>query len=504
MTYVSTERTGTLPQGDEPEGNLSQTTLGSATAMLVTNLSQAFLGEAHRIQLNTLMTTEAPTSSTFNNSDEMEQGTNKPSDLPLVTSRSTKSTVAVSAATSVSDIFSSAFVNSMDTTLNYLSTLPPQNVSTPSFDEDMVTNISNEVDATGPSFRFEIPYLLTVCLIGFIGNILVLLVYSKEKFRKSNAVLYVISLAVGDIMILLVVVFHVTEFFPELWIYFWQYDWSCGVHRYFRFFGFNVTVFTMVAIAFDRYFAICHPIRFKTSFTLRRTGICIICLWVLGALTAVPTAFMFKTKHGSSSMGITYRGKIPFACKLVVPVDPWFLDFKAIYLNVVLFYLPSLLISIVYIIIVFRVWMSARNPLGRLSSKEFKSKHWKTARILITVFVAYFMSFVLFSTYNLISRYWPGTLPSLLKNAGLLLPYFNSCVNPIIYSFMFRKFREACREIICCSAWSTRGRNSVSREMSSESKPCVPNALSESLYSLHLRGLGLDLEAERSVTKTLP
>ena len=48
-----------------------------------------------------------------------------------------------------------------------------------------------------PGIRFEVYFLTTVCFLGFIGNALVLVVYSNKKHRRSNAGLYVLNLAVG-------------------------------------------------------------------------------------------------------------------------------------------------------------------------------------------------------------------------------------------------------------------------------------------------------------------
>ena len=56
----------------------------------------------------------------------------------------------------------------------------------------------------------------------------------------------------GDTLACTVVLFHVTEFYRVTWPLLWRSDIQCAVHRTFRFLGFDVTVFTMVAIAIDR------------------------------------------------------------------------------------------------------------------------------------------------------------------------------------------------------------------------------------------------------------
>lgn len=52
--------------------------------------------------------------------------------------------------------------------------------------------------ATGNQ-EFEVPLLLSVAIVGVIGNVSVLFVYLQKKFRKSNASMYIINLAIGEL-----------------------------------------------------------------------------------------------------------------------------------------------------------------------------------------------------------------------------------------------------------------------------------------------------------------
>ncbi|XP_038076701.1 somatostatin receptor type 5-like [Patiria miniata] len=297
---------------------------------------------------------------------------------------------------------------------------------------------------------YEVPLLTVVCLLGFTGNFLVWMIYSKPKYRKSNAAIYILSLAAGDILALVVVIFHITEFFPVTWPVLWGHDWQCALHRFFRFVGFNNTVLTMTAIAVDRYYAVRHPVAFKIRFTVKRTRIVIGTLWTLSLAAATPTIFMFQSIFGGSGQAVTYPGKINFACKLVLPFGRWFKDFKAIYLNVVLFYLPVVITAALYVQIVIHVWRNNRFVRARMGRVPHRNSHWKTAKTLLTVFVVYVACYIILITYNLLAPYAPNLLPPQLKNVGLLLPYVNSCMNPIVYSFTNPSFRKACWDATRC------------------------------------------------------
>ncbi|XP_038075523.1 nociceptin receptor-like [Patiria miniata] len=319
----------------------------------------------------------------------------------------------------------------------------------------------DEGGGSQPSERFEVPFLFVVFVLGVVGNFFVLVVYSRKRYRRSNAALYILNLALGDMLALTVVLFHITEFFKVTWPTLWRTDLQCKVHRYFRFVAFDLTVFNMVAIAIDRYFAVVHPLRFRLMFTARRTKVICVVIWVLAFMAAIPTPFMFKAIYNNdTSLGtVTYTGKLPFACKVITPFGPWWPEFKSIYLNIVLFYVPTILTAVIYVIIIVTIKRTIR-PLkkttnGRSADAANVSLHqrfnsWKSARTLLVVFVAYVVCYGFFATYNVLFRYAKGlSVPPELYNLALLLPFANSCMNPIIYSFITASFRKACRELLC-------------------------------------------------------
>ncbi|XP_038076700.1 somatostatin receptor type 4-like [Patiria miniata] len=304
---------------------------------------------------------------------------------------------------------------------------------------------------------YEVPLLTVVCLLGFTGNFMVWMVYSKPKYRKSNAAIYILSLAAGDILALVVVIFHITEFFPVTWSVLWAHDWQCALHRFFRFVGFNNTVLTMTAIAVDRYYAVRHPVAFKIRFTVKRTRIVVCGLWLLTLVVSAPFAFMFRSISRGGGGAQTYPGKLSFACKLVLSsYGDWFVTFKPIYLNGVLFYLPVVVTATLYVIIVLHVWRNNKFVSSQMGRSPYRNSHWKTAKTLLTVFVVYVACYILFVSYNLLAPFAPGLLSPQIKNVGLLLPYVNSCMNPMVYSFTNASFRKTCWETFCCEALVAR------------------------------------------------
>ncbi|XP_033113630.1 growth hormone secretagogue receptor type 1-like [Anneissia japonica] len=204
----------------------------------------------------------------------------------------------------------------------------------------------------------------------------------------------------------------------------------------------------MVAIAVDRYFAVCKPIQFKTNFTLKRTKRIIVMLWISAMLFAVHQSYNFMARYdGPNKPPLPSTRK--FACKIFLPTaDAWYIYFKSTYNNVLLFYLPVIITGLIYVIIITTVW-KRQYGVARHSTSRKVNMHIRTARMLFIVYIAYVSCYAFFATYNLIKMFKKGkNLNLLVTNIGLLVPYFNSCLNPFIYSFSNPTFRKHLTQLV--------------------------------------------------------
>ena len=69
----------------------------------------------------------------------------------------------------------------------------------------MANSSEEEFEANAPSSEqpessvgYEAPLLLVVSIVGLFGNLMTWLVYCRRKYRRSNAVIYILSLAAGE------------------------------------------------------------------------------------------------------------------------------------------------------------------------------------------------------------------------------------------------------------------------------------------------------------------
>ncbi|XP_003729106.2 somatostatin receptor type 4-like [Strongylocentrotus purpuratus] len=217
----------------------------------------------------------------------------------------------------------------------------------------------------------------------------------------------------------------------------------------------------MMAIAIDRFFAVRIPVLYKGKFTVSRTKFVLLFVWLTSFTAALPVAFMFESIYSGEGQAISYPGKLPWACKAIVPFGPWWKDFKPVYLNILLFYIPVIITAIIYVRIVVHVKRSNQYLRSELLNggpvpKRYRNSHWKICKSLLYVFVGFIICFAPFATYHIVQQYFSTALHPELKNLSLLLPYVNSCFNPVIYSFTNDTFWKAAKQIVCMSTSSSR------------------------------------------------
>ena len=147
-----------------------------------------------------------------------------------------------------------------------------------------------------PSIITVMFMLSLFAVLGTIGNSLVLYIYSHKK-EKSTAGIFIMSLAGTDLFTCLFIMpFTEAVVFLE---YKLKYDVACKIYMFLITCNIPFAAFMMVAIAFDRYFSICHP--FLHVLNIVRAKVIVVCLLVLASTFGLITAI----SHGTYSYGFS-------------------------------------------------------------------------------------------------------------------------------------------------------------------------------------------------------
>lgn len=128
-------------------------------------------------------------------------------------------------------------------------------------------------------------------VIGFVGNVLIILVYSRH-YETSNFRYFVLSMAVIDLTSCFTTL--PGEMFSQMNWYTYQYTWICKVKSYFNVFTAWGSASILLLLGFDRYRKICRPLQWQIQPAMARR-LCILS-FVLSSLMAVPILMLWGTQ----------------------------------------------------------------------------------------------------------------------------------------------------------------------------------------------------------------
>ncbi|CAG7722979.1 unnamed protein product [Allacma fusca] len=288
----------------------------------------------------------------------------------------------------------------------------------------------------------------SIFIIGFIGNMCVVLVVVRTKSMRTVTNLFILNLAIAD---LLVIIFCIPSTLLSNilipWVLGW---WMCKTVNYIQGVSVCASVYSLVAISLDKFLGIWFPM--KKGMAKRRARIIIGLIWVIASVVILPWALVFDLVEVGDSSAVTY-------CVEVWPAevngDLYFLlgNLLACYL------LPLGGISLCYALIWFRV-IQRKVPKETASVANVKKIHRKTKlgvlKMLMVVILVFLLSwlplYVIFTRIKFCKNLeeWEERLYSIATPLAQWLGSSNSCINPILYTFLNAKFRRAFLTISPC------------------------------------------------------
>ncbi|CAF1115030.1 unnamed protein product [Adineta ricciae] len=182
--------------------------------------------------------------------------------------------------------------------------------------------------------------LIFICFLTLLGNLLVILAVYRETTLHSATYYYIVSLAVADLCVGMIVIplaicFELTT--PS------SFRFLCHLWHISDVGASTASILALCVIALDRYIAITSPIRYPRSFIARHSSIVIAGIWFCSAIIAGPTVMVLGGKDTSIVSNKTAMNEtISERCEF--PSDPVFILVS----SSVSFYIPLLIMVFVY------------------------------------------------------------------------------------------------------------------------------------------------------------
>ncbi|NWV98455.1 BKRB1 protein, partial [Machaerirhynchus nigripectus] len=288
-------------------------------------------------------------------------------------------------------------------------------------------------------------YINTVCVIGMLGNVLVLFTYSLHKGPLKIAEIYLMNLAAADLIFLMCLPFWAENINNE-------FNWPFGSFLC-RSISASITlnmytsIYLLVAVSVDRYLTFVHTLNHREIWSKTMTrGICLL-IWFFCILLSIP-AFTFRTVKDFPQWNIS-------ACTLDFPTPLWETA-ESLVRNIVGFLLPSIAIIFLNFSTIRSLQKTARKRRELRAKGCKRHKGTKATRLIFTVVLMFLFCwtphhfFVFLDTLH-DTKVIKGCFWEELINFGEQFAYMlattNSCINPIIYVFVGKYFRQKALEV---------------------------------------------------------
>ncbi|KAL6490716.1 hypothetical protein MHYP_G00010610 [Metynnis hypsauchen] len=344
-----------------------------------------------------------------------------------------------------------------------------------------------------------------IFLLGVLGNSLIITVLVRNRRMRTVTNLFLLSLAVSDLM--LCVFCMPFTLIPNLMENFVFGSGICKTATYFMGISVSVSTFNLVAISLERYSAICNPLTSRTWQTKSHAAKVITATWLFSFLLMLPypiSSNLVPYRRNNNTTGNMCRPDWPSD----IIQQSWY-----VFLLLILFLVPGIVMMTAYGLISVELYrgikfemanrrsnreresstgslkptdgdgcylqpskkkrsetpeqhqaltVTSSNPKTKLSrvcsnspTANLMAKK-RVIRMLLVIVVLFFLCWMPVFAVNAWRAFDKRMADRLLSGAPIsfihLLSYTSACVNPIIYCFMNKSFRQG---MLATFTWCT-------------------------------------------------
>nr|XP_019961044.1 PREDICTED: trace amine-associated receptor 13c-like [Paralichthys olivaceus] len=278
--------------------------------------------------------------------------------------------------------------------------------------------------------------LSSISIITVALNLLVIISISHFRQLHTPTNLLLLSLAISDLFVGILLMPVEIIYIEKCWF---LGDIVCTLYYVLDYMITSASVATMVLISFDRYIAICDPLRYPTKVTKRRAQVCVCFCWVCSVFYRLLLLNDHLRRPGRSN---SCFGE----CVVVISYIAGVIDL------IFTFIIPIALIIVLYL----RVFMVAlaharaiRTHVVAVTAQRsgtVKKTEMKAAGTLGIVVVVFLICFCPYFFPTLAGE--DTSIDASSAAVEIWLAHFNSCLNPVIYAFFYPWFRKCIKLIL--------------------------------------------------------
>uniref|UniRef100_A0A8C5QFT8 Type-1 angiotensin II receptor n=1 Tax=Leptobrachium leishanense TaxID=445787 RepID=A0A8C5QFT8_9ANUR len=275
---------------------------------------------------------------------------------------------------------------------------------------------------------------IIIFIVGVIGNTIIILGLTCCIQNKTVANVYIVNLAIADLFFVATLPLWAVNVAEK---YKWTFgSFMCKVCASMSSLNMYASIFLLTCLSIDRFHAIVHPVKSLSRRTPTRAKISAAIVWLSAVAATSPTMY-FRQTYKSELRHYT-------VCSMKYPQNSIFwMTFVELMKNIVGFLIPFILQGICYILI-YKKMLSPKNK----GKREKSDKVLKIVMAMAFAFVICWLPFHIANLLNLLIRLNIITTCATVRIIKAITPiticiaFSNSCVNPILYYFASKRFRN--------------------------------------------------------------
>ncbi|ODM91036.1 Neuropeptide FF receptor 2 [Orchesella cincta] len=296
---------------------------------------------------------------------------------------------------------------------------------------------------------------ICVFVFGLVGNCSVLIVVSRLHRMRTVTNYFICNLALADLLVLLFCL--LPNLISNIYIP-WILGWfMCKTVPYIQGISVCASVYSLVAISMERCISIRCPFRYQI--TKGKAKKIMLAIWIWSCSVALPWVLYFNTYNADSEHP-----------EMLFCVEKWpdshksWSNYYFLFGNCIICYvLPLGIIFICYLTIWFRAYshtfvLPGYNPkIGEMIHQKAKTAVTKTLIVIVLIFA---LSWLPLYVITLRMKFGSETKSDLENDViSFIYPFAqwlgcsNSGINPVVYSFLNKKFRVGFY-MICKCTWN--------------------------------------------------
>ncbi|KAM5221549.1 melatonin-related receptor [Ctenodactylus gundi] len=272
---------------------------------------------------------------------------------------------------------------------------------------------------------FMLCAMILTTVVGLIGNSMVILAVTKNEKLRNSGNIFVVSLSVAH---MLVAIYPYPLMLRAMSVGHWDLSLlQCQMVGLLTGLSVVGSIFSIMAIAINRYCYVCHSRQYEQIFSVRNTFIFLAVTWIMSILAVLPNMYIGTIEYDPRTYTCTfsYLAKPVFALSVVG----------------MHFILPLLVVGYCYL----KMWMRVLAARAAQNAGD----QCADVRHFVTTFVIFLFFAVCWCPVNVLTvleaaspKEKASKIPNWLFLAACFIANFNSCLNAVIYGVFNENFRR--------------------------------------------------------------